>query len=77
LYEAAVLAVATFELFGGCNMSRLLRLKQIIPEKIPISKSSWWNGVKSGKYPAPRKLGARTTVWLEEDIERLISGEVK
>lgn len=55
---------------------RLLRLKQIIPDKIPISKSSWWAGVKTGKYPKPLKLGERTTVWRESDIDRIIVGGV-
>lgn len=55
-------------------MDKLLRLKQIIPEKIPISKSSWWAGCKSGKYPKPMKLGQRTTVWRASDIDRLIAG---
>ncbi len=58
-----------------------LRLKQIIGDKkahppivgiIPISKSSWWAGVKSGKFPAPKKLGARTTVWLSTEIYALL-----
>lgn len=56
--------------------ARLLRLKQIIPNKIPISKSSWWAGVKSGKYPKPLKLGERTTVWREENIDAIIAGGV-
>jgi len=58
-----------------------LRLPQIIgnpkatppiPPVIPISKSSWWEGCKSGKYPKPIKLGGRTTVWRVEDIRALI-----
>ena len=39
---------------------------------IPISKSSWWAGVKSGKYPPPVRLGAKITVWRVEDILALI-----
>lgn len=38
---------------------------------IPVSKSAWWAGVSSGKYPAPVKLGARTTAWRSDDIARL------
>lgn len=62
--------------------SGFMRLAQIvgnpkadppIPPIIPIAKSSWWAGVKSGKYPRPIKLGARTTVWRVEDIRQLIS----
>lgn len=49
-----------------------LRLKQIIPGIIPISKSSWWAGVKSGRYPKPVKLSARITVWRVSDIRSLI-----
>lgn len=43
-----------------------------IPAIIPISKSSWWNGVKTGKYPKPYKLGERTTVWRVEDIRNFM-----
>lgn len=39
---------------------------------IPVGKSTWWAGVKSGRYPAPTKLGPRITVWKAEDIRRLI-----
>lgn len=59
-----------------------LRLSQIvgdpkadppIPPLIPVSKSTWWAGVKSGRYPAPvRTLGARITAWRAEDIRALI-----
>jgi len=60
-----------------------LRLSQIIgapkanppiPPIIPVSKSSWWAGCKSGRYPAPQKLGPRTTCWRVEDIRALIDG---
>jgi len=51
--------------------ARLLRLKQVM-EIIPIGKSTWWAGVKSGRYPAPVKLGPKTTCWRAEDIRKLI-----
>ena len=38
----------------------------------PVSKSSWWAGVKSGKYPQPVRLGPRTTAWRVSDIRALI-----
>lgn len=40
---------------------------------IPISKSAWWAGVKSGRFPKSVKLGPRTTVWRVEEIRRLIA----
>lgn len=48
----------------------VLRLTQVL-EIFPISKSSWWQGCKEGRFPKPIKLGPRTTVWLKEDIENL------
>ena len=52
---------------------RLLRLKQVL-EFVPISKSSWWAGVKSGKYPKPIKLGERTTCWRLSEVMTVIDG---
>lgn len=50
-----------------------VRLKQILnPGPIPVSPSTWWQGVKDGRFPKPTKLGPRTTVWRAEDIWRLI-----
>lgn len=49
-----------------------LRLPQVL-DLIPISKSSWWLGVKTGKYPKPIKLGRKISVWRVEDIKNLIS----
>ena len=50
----------------------LLRLPQVL-ELIPVGKSTWWAGVKSGRYPPPVKLGPGITVWRSADILALIS----
>lgn len=39
---------------------------------IPVSKSTWWAGIKEGRYPKPVKLGPRITAWRVEDIRSLI-----
>ncbi len=39
---------------------------------IPVSRSTWWAGVKEGRYPKPVKLGPRITAWRVEDIRALI-----
>jgi prophage regulatory protein len=39
---------------------------------IPVGRSTWWAGVKIGRFPQPVKLGPRTTVWKVEDIRKLI-----
>jgi len=43
------------------------------PALIPVSRSNWWSGVKSGRYPKPsRALGPRITVWSVRDIIALL-----
>lgn len=49
-----------------------VRLPTIL-KVFPIGKSTWWEGVKNGKYPKPVKLGQRTTAWKVEDIRSLIN----
>ena len=43
-----------------------------IPAVIPVGKTSWWEGVKSGRFPKPVKLGPRTTAWSVEEIRALV-----
>ncbi len=40
---------------------------------IPVGRSTWWAGVKDGRFPKPVKLGPRITVWRAEDIRALIA----
>jgi len=48
-----------------------IRINDIL-SVFPVSKSTWWAGVKSGRYPQPVKLSARTTAWRVTDIRKLI-----
>lgn len=50
-----------------------VRLSQILAPRgpIPVSKSTWWQGVKDGRFPKPQKLGPRTTVWRVEEVRAL------
>lgn len=52
--------------------TRFLRLPQVLA-LVPVSKSSWWKGCRSGLYPKPVKLGPRTTAWRAENIVALKS----
>lgn len=61
---------------------RLLRLYQIIGDKkkgiapiIPVGRSTWWNGVVSGRFPKPIKLGKGITVWRSEDIKAYVESQ--
>ena len=61
-----------------------LRLSQIVGDKkagippiFPVSKSTWWQGVKSGRYPKPTKISVRCTAWRVEDIRALLDQTLK
>jgi prophage regulatory protein len=51
-----------------------VRLPSILAPRgpIPVGRSTWWAGVKSGRFPKPVKLGPRTTAWRVKDIRKLI-----
>jgi hypothetical protein len=51
-----------------------LRLDALVGDNglFPISKSTWWNKVRSGDFPPPVKLGPRITAWRVADILELI-----
>lgn len=44
-----------------------------IPPIIPVSRSTWWEGCRTGRFPKPQKLGPRTTVWDVADIRALLA----
>jgi predicted DNA-binding transcriptional regulator AlpA len=54
--------------------SGFVRLSAILAPNgpIPVGKSSWWQGVRDGRFPKPVKLGPKTTAWRVEDIRALI-----
>ena len=51
---------------------KLLRLSEVLA-RVPISRSAWYEGCKTGRFPAPIKLGPKTSAWRESDINKLIS----
>ena len=60
-----------------------LRLSQIIgdpkanppiPPIIPVSRSCWLAGCKTGRFPAPYRFGPKVVVWKVEDIRALLDG---
>ena len=54
--------------------SGFVRLSSILAPlgPLPIGRSTWWEGVKTGRFPKPVKLGPRKTAWKVEDIRDLI-----
>jgi predicted DNA-binding transcriptional regulator AlpA len=60
--------------FQNLPPSGFVRLSAILAPNgpIPVGKSTWWQGVRDGRFPKPVKLGPKTTAWRVEDIRALI-----
>lgn len=50
---------------------RLIRIQEMM-DKVGIAKSTVWYMVKEGKFPKPKKLSPRVTVWVEAEIDEFI-----
>lgn len=63
----------------GLPETGYIRLTQVL-EIIPVSRSTWWKGIKDGRFPRGVKLGANLTAWKVGDIkslmQRIDSGEL-
>jgi len=59
----------------GLPKAGFVRIRQIIKPlgPIPVGKTTWWAGVRSGRFPQPIKIGPLITVWRVEDIRELIT----
>jgi len=55
---------------------RLIRLWEVL-KMIPVSRSTWWEGVRTGRYPEPVKLGSRLTCWRLADILQLVESGIQ
>ncbi len=49
-----------------------LRLPEVLM-LVPVSESTWWEGIRQGIYPSGRKLSSRTTGWRRSDIGKLLN----
>lgn len=56
---------------GALPSEGYVRLKQVL-KVVPVSTSHWWEGVKSGRFPAPLKISPKVTVWSVYDIRKLL-----
>jgi len=50
---------------------RFIRIGDVL-ERLPISRSSFWDGIRKGKYPKPRHIG-RIAVWSTKEIDDLLN----
>lgn len=63
--------MASIQIESQVDPAALLRLRQVL-KLVPVSRSTWWSGVKTGRFPQPIKLGPRTTAWRASDVLSLI-----
>lgn len=49
----------------------LLRLPAVLA-LIPVSRASWYAGVKSGRFPQPVSIGRRSVAWRASDIQVIV-----
>ncbi len=41
---------------------------------IPVAHSTWWAGIKDGRFPKPVKIGGNT-FWRYSDIMKVVRGD--
>ncbi len=63
-------------------MQRVIRLSELAsrpgkPGLISASPASVWRWIKAGKFPAPFRIGDRTTVWDLAEVEQFLDGQRK
>ena len=51
--------------FGFLRLNDVLRI-------IPVSKTTWYNGIRSGRFPKGIRLSQNIVVWRVEDIKNLV-----
>jgi prophage regulatory protein len=57
----------------------LVRIEKIVGPNglIPVSRSSFYQGIRDGIYPKAVRLGKRTSAWRLSELMRVIKGEVE
>lgn len=48
-----------------------IRLPQVL-SVMPVSRTTWWRGIKKGKFPKSTPLSDGTVGWDVEDIRKLL-----
>ena len=56
---------------SNISQKGFLRLNQVL-ELVPVAKSTWWAGCKTGRFPRPIKIGLRASAWRTADILDLL-----
>jgi prophage regulatory protein len=55
---------------------RFLRLPEV-RSTVGVCRTTLWNWISAGNFPAPHKLGTRSVGWLESDIQNWITSRTR
>jgi prophage regulatory protein len=69
--DAGTRCLRPVENFAALPDDAFVRLPTVLAI-FPIGKSTWWAGIKSGRYPPPIKLGPNTSAWRAGQIRQLL-----
>jgi prophage regulatory protein len=58
-----------------CAGDRLLRLTEVL-QLVPVARSTWFAGIRSGRFPASVRLGPRIAAWRLRDIQQILENGV-
>ena len=56
-------------------MNKFIRLNAV-KEKTGLSRSSIYQFIKEGKFPAQVKLGQRAAAWVDSEVDDWINGRI-
>lgn len=59
---------------GLYRAKSIVRCKANPTPLIDVSLSTWWAGVKSGRFPQPVRMGSHVTLWRGMDLLGLVWG---
>ena len=54
------------------QQTSFLKLNDVL-KLFPVSSSTWYRGIKQGRYPKPIKLSKHASAWCSTDIDALIN----
>lgn len=54
------------------SQEALLRLPEVLA-LVPVSRATWYAGIKEGRYPPSVKLGPRCVAWKLSEIQRIVN----
>ena len=62
---------------GGHAIVQLVEIDPILPLRqvlgiVPVSKTTWYQGIKEGRFPRPLQISAKRVGWLASQIKRVV-----